>query len=229
MPTGDLPGWKYKFGDDFNDTVAAGEFPGPIASRWSAYPAGWPDTSRNGRHDPAKVITCHDSMMDLFLRTENGVHLVAAPRPLPPLDRQLYGRYAMCFRADPIVGYKAAWLLWPTSEIWPRDGEIDFPEGSFDKTIYAFLHRQGATVGTDQDAYPSGKTFAAWHVAVIEHRPGDVRFYLDNLLIGHSTSRVPNTTMRVVLQNETNLGSTPPPDTSRGHVYLDWFAMWSLI
>jgi len=40
----------------------------------------------------------------------------------------LYGRYAIHFKADPVPGYKTSWLLWPDSEKWPQDGEIDFPE-----------------------------------------------------------------------------------------------------
>lgn len=228
MPTGDLPGWKLKFNEDFDKIVLPGQFPSAVSDRWSAYPNTWRDTSGFGRHAPERVVSWHDSMMDLWLRYENGEFLVASPRPLPvTYDRQLYGRYAVRFRADPIAGYKAAWLLWPTSEAWPRDGEIDFPEGSFDKLIYAFMHRQGATSGSDQDAFPSGKTFADWHTAVIEWAPGSCKFFIDEVLIGHATSRVPNTQMRYVMQSETNLGSTPPPVSSQGHVYIDWVALWS--
>ena len=39
-------------------------------------------------------------------------------------------------------GYKVAWLLWPKSGVWPRDGEIDFPEADLIGTISAFMHRQ---------------------------------------------------------------------------------------
>jgi hypothetical protein len=34
------------------------------------------------------------------------------------------------FKTDSMHGYKGAWLLWPASEVWPRDGEIDFPEAT---------------------------------------------------------------------------------------------------
>ena len=57
--------------------------------------------------------------------------MVAALLPKVPgstRNGQKYGRYAVRFKADPIDGYKIAWLLWPDSRVWPRDGEIDFPE-----------------------------------------------------------------------------------------------------
>ena len=63
-------------------------------------------------------------------------------------------------------GYKTAWLLWPRSEVWPRDGEIDFPEGDLDSTIHGFVHRQGATSGSDQYAVSTSATYTSWHTAV---------------------------------------------------------------
>jgi beta-glucanase (GH16 family) len=172
-------------------------------------------------------------MMDIWLHTENGVPLVAAPVPRFPgpdgglTSDQLYGRYAVRFRADPVDGYKAAWLLWPKSEVWPRDGEIDFPEGELDGTISAFMHRMNGTSGGDQDAYPTGATFGSWHTAVIEWTPASVVFLLDGAVIGVSTSRIPSTPMHWVLQTETSLNSIMPSPTAQGHVQIDWVAIWS--
>jgi beta-glucanase (GH16 family) len=89
------------------------------------------------------------------------------------------------------------------------------------------MHRQGGTSGSDQDAYPTGARFTSWHTAVVEWAPSSVKFYLDGKLIGTSTSRVPNTPMRWVIQTETNVSSTPPPQDAAGHVQIDWVAIWS--
>jgi beta-glucanase (GH16 family) len=124
-------------------------------------------------------------------------------------------------------GYKGAWLLWPASEVWPRDGEIDFPEGDFDSTIWAFMHRQGATAGSDQDWFSTSARWTDWHTAVTEWTPSSVRFLLDGQVVGTSTSRIPNTPMHWVIQNETTLSGYVPADSVSGHVLIDWVAVWS--
>jgi beta-glucanase (GH16 family) len=107
-----------------------------------------------------------------------------------PADRnQLYGRYEVRFRADATDGYKLAWLLWPKSGVWPRDGEIDFPEGDLNGVIKAFMHRQGATAGNDLYEAPTSARFPDWHTAVIEWKPNSCKFFLDGNQIGSATSR----------------------------------------
>ena len=110
--------------------------------------------------------------------------------------------------------------------MWPRDGEIDFPEGEFDGTIYAFMHRQGATTGSDQDAFATSARWTDWHTATLEWTPSAVRFYLDGKLIGTSTNRIPNTPMRWVIQNETTLSGFLPSSTTQGHVQVDYVQVW---
>ncbi|HEX8226949.1 MAG TPA: glycoside hydrolase family 16 protein [Candidatus Saccharimonadales bacterium] len=229
MPIGDLPGWKQIFTDDFTANVPVGSFPGAVSAKWGAYPDGWKDTSRNGTYYPSKVISQQNGLLNMYLHTENGVHMVSAPVPkLPGIPNgQLYGRYAMRFRADPLVGYKTAWLLWPDSETWPRDGEIDFPEGNLNGTIEAYMHRQNGTSGGDQDGYTTSATYPSWHTAIIEWGPSSVRFILDGTTIGTSTSRIPNTPMHLVLQTETALDGTVPANSVAGNVQLDWIAIWS--
>src|SRR5512147_1685561 len=59
LPTGDLPGWKQIFTDDFAGTVQRGDWsacsltpleckglPTPYRAKWWAYTEGWPDTSK---------------------------------------------------------------------------------------------------------------------------------------------------------------------------------------
>lgn len=245
MPSTDLPGWRLIFADDFDTNIALGSFPAADSDNWFAYPDGWGDTSRNGRYDATRVVSVHDGMMDMYLHsaTIDGVtkHLVAAPVPLLPGDDpavyngtspyrgMLHGRYAVRFRADAIPGYKTAWLLWPLSDVWPRDGEIDFPEGDLGAgdTIWAFMHRQNGTAGNDQDAANTGETYADWHTAVLEWGPTECKFILDGVTVMNPVSRIPNTPMRWVLQTETQLSGGPPLSSVSGHVYVDWVAVWA--
>ncbi len=141
---------------------------------------------------------------------------------------QLYGKYTIRFRADPVVGFKTAWLLWPDTGAWPRDGEIDFPEGDLSGTIGAFMHRQDGTSGGDQDAFGTTATYAAWHTASIEWTPDKVDFILDGHSIGSSTGRIPNTPMHWVIQTESSLDHVPAPAAS-GDLQIDWVAMYSYL
>jgi putative cell wall-binding protein len=227
-PVGDLPGWKQIFVDDFGGAVPLGSFPVSSNGRWSSYGWGARDTSRNGVYSTPRVVSVANGVLRKHLHYADGDYHVAALMPVLPDGgvNQLYGRYAVRFRADAVEGYKVAWLLWPQSERWPADGEIDFPEGDLTGSMCAFMHRTGATSGSDQDAYCTTTGFRDWHTAVIEWAPGSVKFFLDGRLIGHSTSRVPNTPMRWVLQTETRLGGGPPPPSAAGNVEIDWVAIW---
>jgi beta-glucanase (GH16 family) len=225
MPLGDLPGWQQIFRDDFRTDVPLGRFPGAVGDKWSGYPDGWRDTSKNGTYSPRRVISVHDGVMDLHLRTVNGVHLVAAPAPRlrGPGAQQglLYGRYAVRYRADPVRGYKLAWLLWPDSERW-SDGEINFPEGELGGNTWAFMHHRNRPV--EQDWFSSPALLEQWHTAVIEWTPDTVRFLLDGALLGESKDRrlIPRVPMHWILQTETALSVRRPEAYAAGHVEIDW-------
>ncbi|WP_240721457.1 glycoside hydrolase family 16 protein [Pseudarthrobacter sp. NamE5] len=244
MPLGDLPGWRQVFAEDFTDgDVGIGEFPGPIyGQRWSAnYKDGTPDTAaqkqpkgqRTSGYYPSKVLSVHDGVLDMYLHSENGVSMGAAPSPRlngatqSPYNSQLYGRYSVRFKADSLPGYKVAWLLWPVSKQWPQDGEIDYPEGDLSKVIYAALHGVGPD-GHKFDLFRPDPSvpFTDWHVATTEWSPGRIEFFLDGKSIGVATSMVPDKPMRYLLQTESCLTGCPAPETE-GHVYVDWVAMWA--
>lgn len=249
MPVGDIPGWHQIFTDDFTTNVSLGSFPGAVSSKWDAYNECWQDTSKNGRYYPSRVVSIKDGVMNLHIHTEiltgsqncqtdpalqaipTPVHMVSAPLPKLPggVGSQgglLYGRYAIRFKADPIPNYKTAWLLWPDSEVWPRDGEIDFPEGNLDSSICAYMHRQNGVSGSDQDAYCTTTTFTSWHTAIIEWSPNKANFIIDGISIGTSTIRVPNTPMHWVIQTETATNGITPSNAAAGDVQIDWVAVY---
>jgi beta-glucanase (GH16 family) len=230
MPYGDLPGWRQIFRDDFRKDVPLGSFPSADCAKWTDYAEGWKDTSKNGTYSPQRVVSVHDGVMDLHLRTVDGTHLAAAPSPKlqgPGVQEgQLYGRYAVRYRADPIPGYKIAWLLWPDSEKW-TDGEIDFPEGNLGGETWAFMHHRNKP--TKQDWYTSPALLQQWHTAVIEWEPESVRFLLDGVVVGESDNAklIPKVPMHWVLQTETSLDGRKPAADAAGHVEIDWVAAYS--
>ena len=131
------------------------------------------------------------------------------------------------FKADTNPGYKTAFMLWPDSEVWPQDGEIDFPEGDLDGTISAFMHQQGATSGSQQDAYTSSATYSSWHTLVTEWTPNACTFILDGKTVGTATSLIPSTPMHWVLQAETSLDEGAPANSTVDHIYIDWIAAYA--
>jgi hypothetical protein len=121
-------------------------------------------------------------------------------------------------------------MLWPMSKLI-SDGEIDFPESNFDILPKAYMHRQGATSGSDQDWYftPSGTNWQTWHTYVIEWVPGvRCQFFLDGVSIGKSTYRVPKTAMHLNMQFETQVSGGAPSNSVSGHIQIDRLAVWSM-
>ena len=233
LPVGDRPGWHQVFTDDFSTNVPLGSFPTAVSSKWTAY-SGFQDTWGNGTHNPGKVISVNAGLMNMYLHTENGTHLVAAPLPkiaghASAYDGLTYGRYAVRFRVDQpgnLAGYKTAWLLWPDSNTW-SDGEIDFPEGNLNGSISEFMHHKGNP--QDQEQYHTSTTYGGWHTAVIEWTPQSVKFLLDGTVIGNDTNTavIPTKPMHWVLQTETT--ETGPTNTAAGNLQIDWVSIWSRV
>jgi glycosyl hydrolase family 16 len=223
--------WKRVFSDDFTRPAAAGSFPDRArgyAGRYETY-AGVRDTSGNGVYDPVRALSVHGGALDVWLHDAGGVRVVGAIVPVWRCSTglrcggQAYGRYTVRFRADPVAGYKTAWLLWPDSERWPVDGEIDFPEsgGSLDGTIFGALHPAGDEVD-DQQSFDTGVTYARWHTAQVRWTPGRVLYRLDGTVVHVATAGVPTTPMHWVLQSETATNGTVPAPGAGAHVYVDW-------
>lgn len=241
LPEGDLPGWKQVFVEDFEGgDVPIGAFPGPAyIDKWSAgYKDGWPDsagqTGQPSRYYPSKVLSVKNGMLDWYLHSENGISMGAAPTPKipnattnpPRANSLLYGRYSVRFKADPLKGFKTAWLLWPDSKMWPRDGEIDFPESDLaTSSFYGAVHKMGKDP-RDTDVFYANASFTSWHVATMEWTPGKVEFFLDGHSLGAGTSRVPNTPMHYILQTESCMFNVCPKPQTAGHLHLDWIAIW---
>jgi hypothetical protein len=253
VPVGSVAGWRQVFEDDFATSVPLRGFSGctwktdlmdsdcsglprAVAAKWWAYPDGWPDTVPNGEYAPSRVLSIHNGVLDFDIHSVGGIPLVAAPEPKIPEGVAggglRYGAYAVRFKANPLPGYKTAWLLWPDAyddgvAAWPSDGEIDFPEGDLDSTMSAFMHWMGASSGSQQDAYSTTASYDAWHTTVVEWTPSMLRFILDGHVIGTSTAHIPSTPMHWVLQTEMATDGTRPAAGTAGHVLVAWVAVYT--
>ncbi|MBP7971726.1 MAG: family 16 glycosylhydrolase [Candidatus Nanopelagicales bacterium] len=231
LPTGNLPGWTSIYGEDFLTDAPLGSFLSTYSNSVGAYPYPWTDTSRNvrstpGYYHPEKTLSVANGVMDAYLHYDAtlGRYLVAAPTPKLPTMK--FGRFAMKLRADKIAGYKIAPLLWPDSEKWPGDGEIDFPEGDLTGgNLSAFSHYANASGG--QDWFDTQVKHTDWHVYETAWSPTKVQFFVDGNLVGTSTTNVPQNAMHWVLQFETQISSSTPSISAAGHVQVDWVKAYS--
>ena len=224
MPVGDVGGWHQVLAEDFAHSAA---FPGGkgYQRNWTAYASG-KDTTGRGSYTTAG-LSVHGGLLDIGLRSRNGVPQVAAPVAMQPSGRPyvgaIYGRYSIRFKAENVYGYKTAWMLWPDNNK-PQNGEIDFPEGDLSGPIGAFNHRVG-NHRSNATAVVTGFSYQAWHTATIVWLPSGVSFYLDGKLLGKN-SNSPSVPMHWILQTETSTYGHVPAAGDNGHVFIDWATIY---
>jgi hypothetical protein len=118
---------------------------------------------------------------------------------------QLYGRWEATFRVDRGNGYSAVVLLWPRSENWPTDGEIDAVE------VWDGSRQAGGVNihnGSANNVVGGGISadFTQWHTIAVEWLPQRITVLLDG-------------TPRFTL-NRPSAGFDPIPSTSPMHLAL---------
>lgn len=242
---GAVAGWTQVLADDFDTAFSVGAvngttgaFPSPYASKLFAFADGTFDTAHStndppgsvGIYQPSTVVSAANSTLKVDPFVSGGVPKAAAVVVLNPTSGwgQSYGRFSVCARiVTANTGWKLAWLLWPDSESWPNDGEIDFPEGSLTGTVTGNTHHSGADSIDDYDHFESGSAYGSgWRVYTIEWAPGWVRYYLDGVVVGTSWAAIPSNPMHWILQTETDYKIAQP--TLGAAIEIDWVSVWEL-
>jgi hypothetical protein len=229
-------GWTSLIDQDFTEDAPLGTFADRYPG-WSWYD-GMTETSREtnrprsevGVWNSATTMSVHDGLLDCDLHTAGEQPQVCALTPTPThgiWHGQKYGRYSVRFKADPVPGYKIAWLLWPDSDDWTQ-GEIDFPEASLDGTITGSSHRNDGDPADFAWFLQTATKLDGWHTATIDWEPGRLTYMLD----GESwtttdPAALPRVAMRWTLQAETEIVDTAPARSASGHILIDWVAAWS--
>ena len=150
------------------------------------------------------------------------------------LGRGTYGRWEIRMRADAGAGFSPTVLLWPDSEVWPRDGEIDIFEGG------PWPDRMGGMSGV-HNAQPLWtqrhvhyKADATdWHTYGVDWTPEKLSFYIDGKVV-HTEDNpryIPSSSsMHIALQNDTVCGWAPCPDGDTQpitNMQVDYVAMFA--
>jgi hypothetical protein len=216
-PEGGAPAlpWRPVASDDFGG--------GSLGGEWYAYEGR--GGFGNGRRTPDS-ISQEDGLLTITRRGEDSGglgHTVG----------QLYGRWEVRARSDPGKGLSSVALLWPDSENWPEDGEIDFMEvPDADKSrAHSFVHwgEGGADRATGNSVTGD---FTQWHVFAVEWLPDRVTTYVDGRKVLEVTDPaiIPDTPMHLTLQLDQGPVANwlPAPDAGDARMQVDWVKVYQL-
>ena len=138
--------------------------------KWSPYKGKTTDDV--GQHDPDN-LTVSGGTLKLTSRGDTSAGMAWD-------GDQQYGRWEARVRSQQGDGYGPVMLLWPESEDWPEDGEIDImelPKG--DRTKAHFTVHWGDD--NKQDAASVTGDFTQWHTFAVEWTPDHIIGYLDGV------------------------------------------------
>lgn len=130
---------------------------------------------------------------------------------------QTYGRWEIRAKVQPAAGYGPVALLWPDSEKWPEDGEIDFLEiPKPERTVNNFTVHYGDD--NSQDATQQNGDFSDWHDYAVEWEPDHITGFIDGMQVFSTTNKaeIPTGPMHLAIQMDVGPidGWIPAPDSS---------------
>lgn len=159
------------------------------------------------------LVGVSNGILHIITRGDEGSGLClcgAGAKPDKP-----YGRWDVRAKASVNADHGFAILLWPNSNVWPQDGEIDIAEfpGDNRSLLQATVH-YGST--NQKIMKFTHGNFAKWHTYSVIWRPSSIRFLLDGRTVLRVTNRaaIPTTPMHLALQAGVNEGGSVPSDTS---------------
>ena len=231
MPTGDIPGWKQTFSEDFN-----GE---DLSRKWGIYngqpngdPGGWFSASHVSQSGGHLIINGSRA------NTPNGNIYATGGISTAKSFSQTYGKFDIRFRMDAGYGMNFVVLLWPTDDNWPPEINIAEDNGltkrtSFSSTLHYGGHGSDVTHLTRNK---SGVDFTQWHTVGIEWTAGKLVMYLDGVKWANIDSAgVPKTPMSLALQSQAWMcggyfsdcpNATTPPNVN---MEVDWAVAYSKV
>ncbi|GEL20853.1 glycoside hydrolase family 16 protein [Pseudonocardia asaccharolytica] len=178
---------KYGWGtpiwaDEFNYTGA------PDPSRWSVYGEGgsggcWPGHAGNGRRCVHAATVNGSALVQTGFANGDSAGMAAK------LDRQ-YGRWearVKSYSTGPGSNtYHPLLLIWPTSDIWPEDGEYDFWENAAPDGTCAghFIHYPHPNMPVQQEGgwcMTPGVDLGQWHNVAVEWTPEYIAGFIDGV------------------------------------------------
>lgn len=127
-----VQGWGASVaGDEFNYSGA------PDAAKWNVYNSA--GHAGNGLRSPQQVTVNGSTMV--MTGTPDGTTAGMGAK----FANQKYGRWEVRAAGSGDNEYHLVSILWPDSENWPCDGEIDYAETTGDWNVIQFFHHYGCS------------------------------------------------------------------------------------
>jgi hypothetical protein len=219
VPTGDLPGWRQVFHDDF---AAKG-----LGDTWGKY-QGQPGGDPYSLWQPSHVDQ-QDGMLVLEGSREDGQWITGGVSN-SGISR-LYGKWDVRLRIDASDEITYAVLLWPEDEVWPP--EIDFaedgggPRSSTTATLHYRPDDQIIQRQLDVD-------LTQWHTVGVEWLPGKATYTVDGRAWATvESNEVPDVPMWLGIQTQAGgcqkgFVSCPTAGTpDRADLQVDWVSVYA--
>jgi hypothetical protein len=137
------------------------------------------------------------------------------------IDQRITLRWRVAHRR--IQGHRVIPMRWPDGS-WPEAGEEDFCEGSSLRSCFTFLHYSTE----NRQIYRRYRVdLTRWHIWRFTRRNHVLRVFRDRLrdpiwVYRGSSTTLPDTLKRVVLQQECNLNGCPSGTRGREDIRIDW-------
>jgi len=151
------------------------------------------------------------------------------------LDRT-YGRWEFRARTDRGRGFGSAILLWPESERFPQDGEIDIMEVPSETRDRAHFIVHFAGPGGSDKVYGSWAEddFSQWHTFAVDWLPDRIVYYVDGVERFRVTDRniIPDKPMHLAMQFDQGPKKDwiPAPDATTPAAFalqVDWLRVYA--
>jgi beta-glucanase (GH16 family) len=149
---------------------------------------------------------------------------------------QTYGRWEVRARTDKGRGFGSAILLWPDSERFPQDGEIDIMEVPSETRDRAHFIVHFAGPGGSDKVYGSyaEDDFSQWHTFACDWLPDRIVFYVDGVERLRVTDRniIPKKPMHLAIQFDQGPKKDwiPAPDATTPPAFalqVDWVRIYA--
>ncbi|WP_332761935.1 CBM96 family carbohydrate-binding protein [Pseudarthrobacter sp.] len=184
-------GWGTRVtGDEFNYTGA------PDATKWIVYNSA--GHAGQGMRSPQQVTV--DGSKMVMTGTPDGTTAGMGAK----FANQKYGRWEVRAAGSGDNEYHMVSILWPDSENWPCDGEVDYSETTGDWNLITFFHHYGCS--NSQTSASRALDVTQFHNYAVDWSPNGIVGYVDG-----------------VKWFEDNDPAHQPPGSMHQTLQLDWF------
>jgi beta-glucanase (GH16 family) len=208
--------WRPVGGDEFNG-------PAVDESAWNAYNSK--GAFGNGLRRP-EAISQADGLLKITARGD-------VSGGMAHQSGQLYGRWEFRARTQPGRGFGSAILLWPDSEQFPEDGELDIMEVPGENRDLAHFVVHWSEANKVHGTRVAGD-YSQWHTFALEWLPDRITWFVDGVKQYENTDPVviPTKPMHMTIQLDQGPFQNwikAPDETTPAEVSLevDWVRIYA--